>query len=69
MGMAYYQGFLLLLPLSPLSVSIRRLHDRNKSGWRFLIVFLLVIGFIWLFVLFLLKGDEVTNRFGDIPAL
>ena len=69
-GYGILSGMFAVITFIPsLSVSIRRLHDRNKSGWWFLLVFLPVIGFIWLHILFLLKGDEVTNRFGDRPIL
>ena len=69
-GLGILSGVFAVITFIPsLSVSIRRLHDRNKSGWWFLLVFLPVIGFIWLHVLFLLKGDQVANRFGDRPTL
>ena len=48
------------------SVSVRRLHDINKSGW-WLLLALTVIGIIPLIYWAYLKGDEKENRFGKNP--
>jgi len=50
-----------------LAVSIRRLHDTNKSGWFFLLVFVPILGPIALLVFFCIKGTDGPNRFGDDP--
>ena len=55
-------GLGLLLP--GLGVSVRRLHDTNRSGWWILIALIPVLGWVWLFVLMLLKGDEGANNYG-----
>lgn len=62
----------LFLPL--LSVTVRRLHDRDMSGWWYLLVLvvgmvpylgtLVSIGFL---VLMALKGTDGPNRFGPDP--
>ena len=40
-----------LITLIPsIAVSVRRLHDRNKSGWWMLICFIPIIGAFWLLV-------------------
>ena len=49
-----------------ITVSIRRLHDLNKSGWWLLIAFT-VIGLIPLFIWFVSKGTQGKNRFGNYP--
>jgi uncharacterized membrane protein YhaH (DUF805 family) len=59
-------GLGLLLP--GLAVSIRRLHDTDRSGWWILIGLIPLIGFIVLLVFYLEKGDETENRFGPPPA-
>jgi uncharacterized membrane protein YhaH (DUF805 family) len=47
------------------AVSVRRLHDRNKSGWWVLLYFVPVIGQIWLFLeLGVLAGTPGPNRYG-----
>jgi uncharacterized membrane protein YhaH (DUF805 family) len=59
-------GLGLLLP--NLSVSIRRLHDTNRSGWWILIWLIPLIGLIVLLVFYLQQGDPGENRFGPPPT-
>ncbi|WP_020408338.1 DUF805 domain-containing protein [Hahella ganghwensis] len=48
-----------------LALQVKRWHDRDKSGWWFLINFIPVIGFIWALVENgFLPGDTGANRFG-----
>jgi uncharacterized membrane protein YhaH (DUF805 family) len=59
--------FVLLLPLIP--VTVKRWHDRDKSGWWILINFIPVVGDIWSFVENgLLRGTVGDNRFGPDPS-
>jgi uncharacterized membrane protein YhaH (DUF805 family) len=59
-------GLGLLLP--NLSVSIRRLHDTDRTGWWVLIWLIPLIGWIVLLVFYLQQGDAGENRFGPPPA-
>ena len=52
--------------LMTLSATVRRLHDRNKSGWWILISLIPVVGLV-LIVMLASKGTEGKNRFGDYP--
>ena len=53
---------------SVLAVTVKRWHDRDKSGWWILIHFLPIIGTIWAIVeLGFLKGTKGYNRFGLNP--
>ena len=52
--------------VASLSLTVRRLHDLNKSGWWFLIVFTIVGVFVIIYWQ-CLKGDEGDNRFGPDP--
>jgi uncharacterized membrane protein YhaH (DUF805 family) len=52
----------LLLP--NLAVTVRRLHDIDRSGWWLLILPLPVVGAIVLFVFMCLRGTLGPNRFG-----
>ena len=58
-------GLAVFLP--GLAVSIRRLHDINKSGWWYLIIFLPIIGGIWLLIYFCSEGTTGPNQYGDDP--
>ena len=50
------------------SVHVRRLHDRNKSGWLALAAFIPFIGGLWLlFECGLLPTMIGTNRYGSYP--
>jgi uncharacterized membrane protein YhaH (DUF805 family) len=50
--------------LLSLSLTIRRLHDQDKSGFWYFIAFVPFIGGIWLLVLTLMEGTPGPNRFG-----
>jgi len=59
----------LLLFWPTLVISVKRWHDRGKSGWWVLVALVPVIG--WLWVLFengLLRGDGGANRYGPAAA-
>ena len=54
----------LIMLIPGLAVGVRRLHDRNKSGWWLLIGLIPVIGAFWLFVdCGLLPAKEEGNTF------
>ena len=57
----------LVLFLPTLAVSIRRLHDLDRSGWWFLLIFVPLIGGIWILVWFCMRGTVGPNRFGPDP--
>ena len=60
-GIGYLSILYSLAVLIPgVAVAVRRLHDINKSGWWLLIMFIPLIGVIWILVLLCLdsKPDE-----------
>ena len=62
-------GLILMVGLSIpfLAVAVRRLHDKDKSGWFLLLSLIPIIGTIILLVWFCTKGTDGSNRFGDDP--
>jgi len=63
-------GVLFLLPViwTGLAVTIKRWHDRDKSGWWILITLIPIVGDIWsLIENGFLKGTTGDNRFGPDP--
>lgn len=49
-----------------LTTSVKRWHDRDKSGWWILIVLIPIIGAIWALVeQGFLRGTDGDNRFGS----
>jgi uncharacterized membrane protein YhaH (DUF805 family) len=57
----------LAMFLPGLAVSVRRLHDRDKSGWFVLLYFIPLVGFIILLIWFCMRGTVGPNRFGPDP--
>ncbi len=50
------------------ATTVKRCHDRNRSGWLALVALVPVIGWLWLLVdLFILKGTQGQNRYGLEP--
>ena len=60
--------FYILTFVPGISVSARRLHDINKSGWWMLIV-LTVIGSIPLIYWYCKKGEDKANKYGPNSAV
>ena len=46
------------------SVSARRLHDINRSGW-WVLLYITIIGIILLIVWYATEGEKKKNRFGS----
>jgi uncharacterized membrane protein YhaH (DUF805 family) len=55
----------LLLP--GLSVSIRRLHDTDRTGWWILIGLVPIVGAILLLIWYCTKGTTGPNSYGSDP--
>ena len=58
--------FLIFMMIAGIALAIRRLHDLDKSGWWYLLIFT-IIGIIPLTIWFCFKGTEGENRFGENP--
>jgi len=59
---------LVLTSLLSLAVTIRRLHDRDLTGWFVLLSLIPLIGGVIVLVLTLLPGTDGPNRFGPAPG-
>ncbi len=55
----------LIIPT--LAVSVRRLHDTNKSGVYYFIGFIPIAGPIIMWVFYCTEGDSGTNKYGADP--
>ncbi len=58
----------LIILLPALAVTVRRLHDTDRSGWWILIPLVPIIGSIVLIVMLCRRGTEGANRFGMGPV-
>ena len=68
MGVGLLSGIYGLAILIPsLAVTVRRLHDIDRSGWWILIGLVPLIGVIVLLVFALLDGTPGDNRYGPNP--
>ena len=57
---AYY----LVTLIPSFSVTIRRLHDINKSGWNLLWMLIPLLGAAYIIILNILKGPDYDNKYG-----
>ncbi len=62
------QGLTSLAVLLPsIAMAVRRLHDRDLSGWWYLLILLPLIGWLVLLFFFVQRGTDGANRFGADP--
>jgi uncharacterized membrane protein YhaH (DUF805 family) len=62
-----YSLYLLAVLLPSVGVSIRRLHDTDRSGWWLLLAFVPVVGAIVLLVLMCMDSQPGGNEYGANP--
>lgn len=55
--------YLLVIPLPSLALFVRRLHDTNRSGLCFLLVFIPFVGFIVLLVFLCTDSIDENNNY------
>ena len=61
-------AYVLAAFLPALGVTIRRLHDTDRSGWWCLVPLLPVVGAVVMLVFLLGVGTRGGNRFGEAPS-
>lgn len=64
-ALACIYSLAILVP--SIAVTVRRLHDIGKAGTWYFIVFVPIIGGIWLIVLLATAGTTGSNQYGDDP--
>ncbi|HEY8098584.1 MAG TPA: DUF805 domain-containing protein [Methylobacter sp.] len=50
-----------------ISVTVRRLHDTDRSGWWFFIALIPIVGAIVLFIFMVLDSSSGDNEYGPNP--
>ena len=66
LGSVLGSGVLVILFLLSLSLSARRLHDINASGWWGLFYLIPPAGLIMFLLLLFMAGDHSVNRYGEV---
>lgn len=72
-GMPFVFGYIYLLYnlivfIPSVAVAVRRLHDIGKSGWRFFIVLIPLIGGLVLLADFIKDSQPGENKYGPNPS-
>ena len=67
-GLGLFGGIYSLAILIPsIAVSVRRLHDTERSGWWLLIILIPLIGAIVLLVFMVQDSQPEPNKYGENP--
>ena len=67
-GIGLLSGLYTLAVLIPsIAVSVRRLHDTDRSGWWLLLLLIPLIGVIVILVFMVLDSNPETNEYGPNP--
>lgn len=64
--MIVYFLFALAILIPSIAVGVRRLHDKNMTGWLMLIA-IIPFGGLVLLIFFCLEGTQGPNKFGPDP--
>ena len=64
---AIYYIYSLAVFLPSLAVTVRRLHDVDKSGAMIFVALIPIVGSIWLLVLDCTEGTRGNNKYGPDP--
>lgn len=59
--------FLIASIIPSLALTVRRLHDQDKSGWFLLLMFIPAVGWIFWLIIAFWSGTDGENAFGYDP--
>ena len=62
-----FSVYLIAVMMPSCAVTIRRLHDTDRSAWFFLAGLIPIVGWIWLFIVLASKGSSENNKYGKNP--
>jgi len=63
----FYLIYSMIVLIPGLAVFVRRMHDVGKSGAYIFLIFIPLVGAIWLFVLCVTEGTSGKNIYGEDP--
>jgi uncharacterized membrane protein YhaH (DUF805 family) len=61
--------YVLAFLMASLSLSVRRLHDHDKTGWFLLLSGVPFVGWIFFLIMMLTPGNDYENSYGPDPRL
>ena len=71
----FFYCFVILFVISLVVIRVwllglcwQRLHDIDKSGWHFLLIFVPIINFVIAVLIFIRKGTDGPNQYGPPPT-
>ena len=67
LGLVIIGGYFLATIVPTLAVTIRRLHDTDKSGWWYLITLVPYIGSFIILIFTCMESYHGTNKWGENP--
>jgi len=62
-----YLFYFLATFIPALAVTVRRLHDTDKSGWWMFVSLIPIVGSVWMIVLMASEGTRGDNKYGPDP--
>ena len=67
-GLVFAYLYTLILTLPYIALTVRRLHDTDRSGFWCLFMLVPYVGGIILLVICALEGDKGLNKYGAVPS-
>ncbi len=61
--------YVLAVLVPSIAVNVRRLHDQDKSGWLYLLIFIPFLGWLALIILMCIPGTSGDNKYGPDPLI
>ena len=68
-GIVYFSTFQIAMLIPILALSVRRLHDTNRTGWWFFLYWVPFFGVIILFIFSVIPSTIGSNHYGPSPKM
>ena len=68
-GINHYATFQIAMLIPTLALSVRRLHDTNRTGWWFFLYWVQFVGVIILFIFSVIPSKIGSNHYGPSPKM
>ena len=58
---------LLLVAPASITVTVRRFHDQDKSGWWYFLGLIPILGILMIYIICAFEGTKGKNQYGEAP--